>query len=134
MNTYKLTLGSGKDATELNFRLTLGGQQALKKKYKESALSTLFSAVDDGEVLAVVMTEALSYKGNTNPITDGVEVYDLLVDEGYAGAEGFTEIAMNIAAASGLISQEQAEQVIAKAKGAMDKALDEIFRDEPKNP
>lgn len=125
MNTFDKTITVNGEETELHFRLTLSGQQKLKKKYNETALATLFNAIDDAEILSAVMTEALSYKGNENVIKDGAEVYDLLVDSGMAGVEDFADFAMGIGVASGLVSRKQADAMIKRAQGIFEEAIEE---------
>lgn len=125
MNTYNINVNVNGEETEIKLRLTLGSQQKLKKKYNQTAMSTLYDAIDDAEVLANVMTEALTYKGNENQIKDGAELYDILVDNGYAGVEDFARLAMGIANSSGLVSERQAEATINRALGVVDEVLKE---------
>lgn len=109
----------GKNITA-KFRITLGGQRALKEKYDGEVLNLIFQAIDNAEIMADVFTEALNYRGNENQITDGEEMYDLLVDNGCAGVGDFAEILFGIAAKSGIVSESDAQSFINKAKGLMD--------------
>ena len=61
--------------------------------------------------------------GSGNPITDGEEFYDLLVDWGYRGPVQFSALAFDIAAASGLLTEDQAERL----KRSMAEATEEAF-------
>ena len=131
-NAYQLNLkDENKQKVSVKLRLTLGGQKALKKKYDEPAMTTLLNAVQDAEIMVDVFNEALNYKNAENTITDGEELYDLLVDNDYKGIEAFTEIMMGIGEASGLFSKKQAESVIAASKGLVERAIED---EEVKNP
>lgn len=125
MNAYTTKIKVDGKETKLSFRLTLKGQMALKEKYEESAVTTIMSSVDDAEKYATVLTEALNYKGNENTITDGEELYDILVDNGYAGTEDFMRLGVEIGVASGLLSKAQGEKIVKMAAGIIDDALDE---------
>ena len=129
-NAYQLTIkDENGQKVSVKLRLTLGGQKALKKKYDEPAITTLLNAVQDAEAMADVFNEALNYSGNDNTITDGEKLYDLLVDNKYKGIEAFTEVLMGIGEASGLLSKEQAESIVAASKGLVERAIE----DEEKN-
>ena len=123
MNAYTIRINIDGEEQEINLRLTLGAQEKLEKKYNQNAMATLYDAIDKASVLAAVMTEALNFKGNTNPVKDGAVLYDLLVDNGYAGVEAFAELSMGIAHASGLVSEKQAVATVNRAKGVVDEAL-----------
>lgn len=118
--TYEKKLKiDGKNITA-RFRLTLGGQRALKEKYDSEMLNLIFQAIDNAEIMADIFGEALSYRGNENEITDGEEMYDILVDNGIAGVGDFAEILFGIATKSGLVSESDAQAFVNKAKGLMD--------------
>lgn len=132
LSTYdvKVTTPTGEEAT-IALRLNIASQFALKKRYKdENALTTLLTAIDDVEKMCVVLSEALNYKGNTNAILTGEELYDALVDEGYAGPEDFGELLMRVAHASGLIKEKQLNTLIKRIHHEMDEALDTAEEDE----
>lgn len=115
---------------ELGLRITIGGQKNLKyKAKKETALEVVLDAVRDTGAAVMVLTEALTYKGNTNLIQDGSELYDLLVDNGYSGQEDFSRLFTGIAYESGMISAEIRDVIIKETK----KTLEEAFADERKN-
>lgn len=123
MQTYDKKLKIGNKTEVAHFRITLGGQKALKEKYEEEILGIIFMAVENAEMAADIFTEALNYRGNENTITDGEEMYDLLVDNGVSGVGGFAEILFGIAASSGLVTKEEADSFIKKASGVMDEVL-----------
>lgn len=111
-------------------RLTLGGQRALRRQFHEETLETVLGAAVDGERMAAVLQQALNWDGNDNRITDGETLYDLLVDCGWSGQEAFGELAFEIAAESGLISREQAEQLKAAVKENVARAFDSLNGEE----
>lgn len=114
-NTYNLDLKAGEEKITVKLRLTVLGQTRLKKKYPDAQLATgekvpaaiIYSAFDDPTVMADIFTEALTYKDNENSIHDGAELYELLVDNGYAGALDFGPLLLNIAQGAGLLTQGQ---------------------------
>lgn len=125
LNTYEITLENGKNTVTVALRITIGGQINLKKKLKkESALDCIFGAIDSPETMAEVLTEALNFKGNENTITTGYELYDILVDNGYAGPESFVPLLTSIAQTSGIISEKQKKMVDNKAIGITEEIED----------
>jgi hypothetical protein len=84
----------------------------------------VLSAAGDGERMAALLEAALNWAGNHNEIQDGEELYDLLVDNGWSGQVEFGGLAFDIAAQSGLISREQAEQL----KGSIAQAVEDAFQ------
>lgn len=125
-NTYTLELKDGKEKVKVELRLTIAGQLALKKKYKENTYPLLFEAIDDAEIFCFILGEALNWKGNENSITDGEELYDLIVDNGYQGIGKLGEILFSIATVSGLISESEKERLLKRADRVFDDALDEL--------
>lgn len=135
MQTYDITLNNnnGEEIT-LKFRIRIKGQMAIEKKFKgETAMDAIMSAASDAEKMAYILTTALNFDGNDNTITDGMEAYDMLVDNGYAGQEQFTELLTNIALFSGIMSEKRKAQVDAYVKGTYDSAFAEQFGDDEKN-
>lgn len=65
-----------------HFRLTVGAQKALEKKFGEQANQFVFACADSVEKMTYLLGAAASYQGNENPTTNGDEIYDLLVDDG----------------------------------------------------
>ena len=98
------------------FRITLGGQKVLKEKYDTEILNLIFQAIDNAEIMADIFGE----------ITDGEEMYDVLVDNGIAGVGDFAEILFGIATKSGLVSESDAQAFVAKAKGLMDDIIGQL--------
>lgn len=112
---YELCL----DGTVYKLRLTLKGQKALMERSPGSpALACVMGAIDDAEDLVALLTEALNWEGNENPIHDGEELYDLLVDNGYAGNAAFMDLVFSIAHNAGLISWDEMNK-LQRATGVM---------------
>lgn len=122
--TYDLTLDNNGTA-DFSLRLTLAGQTKLKKKHGgDPTMQTLGEAVTDAETAADVLTEALAWAGNTNSLHSGADLYDLLVDNGYAGPADFAKLFISgIGVSSGILSQDMADKIVAEIAGEMDKAL-----------
>lgn len=110
-NTLTVKLNHEGEEKEFNLRLSVGAQLKLKNEYKEEGVQLVFAAMDDLELMLKVFTLALTFKGNENEITDGAEFYELLVDNGYSGKEAFAKLIFEIAAASGIIKENQSEQL-----------------------
>ena len=120
--TYDITAGGQK----LKLRLTRKGLKAIREELGKDPRSALVGAIGDPVDLAPILAAALSWKGNENPITDGEELYDLLVDEGYNGSDGFRELVFGLGTASGIWSAEEAQQLAASLKRAERAALEVI--------
>lgn len=125
MRTYILNLIRDGEPVKVDLRLTLGSQLALKKKYNENAISTIFGGLDDPEKLATVFNQALNFKGNENVIKDGEELYDLIADNDLGGLTGFQQILTGIARESGILSE--------KEKAALDKRGEELINGDDPN-
>lgn len=111
------------EGQEYRLRLTLRGQRQLKERFQEETLETVLLAAADAERMCALLGEALNWPESGNAITDGEVFYDLLVDAGYRGQERFGALAFDLAAASGLITEEQARQL----KESLRTALNEAF-------
>ena len=116
MRTYDRMLGN-----ELyNFRLTVGAQKALEKKFGEQANQFVFACADSVEKMTYFLGAAASYQGNENPTTNGDEIYDLLVDDGVAGQDGFFGVA------SGIMSEKFAGKSLAAVEKMMQEVIDDL--------
>lgn len=121
------------DGKKYALRLAAGGQISLVERFDEDAMQTIMSAGTDVKRLTALLEASLNWKGNENPTTDGVEFYDLLVDEGYCGVEAFGKLAVDIAVASGILTEAQAK----KTRAYLEKTVAGVFEtfDEPEeNP
>ena len=82
--------------------------------------------INEIEKTVAVFDTALNYKDNDNVITDGEELYDLLVDNGTCGMDGFAKVLTDIAVASGIIKKDQANSLLKSVKDTYDNVFDEI--------
>lgn len=109
MRTYDITVGD----QEFHLRLTLLGQKALEAKHPGSdALDVVLSAVTNATNMLDVLAQALTWNGNDNP--KGVtadRLYDMLVDDGYAGQKDFGGLIIEIARNAGLIDAATVEKI-----------------------
>lgn len=109
-----------------NFRLTVGAQKSLERKFGESASQLLLGSAADVEKMTYILGASASYTGNENPTTNGDEIYDLLVDDGVAGEDGFFDIAIKIAVASGIINEKYADKTVEAVKKMLEEAYDSL--------
>lgn len=122
MRTYDRIL----DGKQYSFRLTALAQKEMERKFKESAMQIMFQAVDDIEKMTYLLGVAANYKGNDNPTTDGDDIYNLLVDDGVCGQDGFFEVACKIAIASGIMSEDFAGKTVEAIKKELDSIINSI--------
>ena len=120
------------ETCEVQLRLTLGGQKALKAKYPgKDTLDIIMAAATDAEAMAAVLQESLHFAGNENPKTlTGEELYDTLVDEGYSGQMDFATLAMDIARGAGLLEDKQKTKLLAILKRSVDGIFDAMDKPE----
>lgn len=110
-NAYEVTLRHDGEDKQFRLRLTVGSQLKLKKLYGEEGVQLIFAVMNDLEMTLKLLTEALSFKGNENPVTDGEQFYEILVDNGYCGKEDFARLIFKTAVSSGIIKPEQEEKL-----------------------
>lgn len=110
MRTYTITLKKDGIPVDVNLRITLKAQYAMRNKYNENAIATIFSGLDNIEKLIYVLNLALNYKDNDNTITDAEELYELIAENDLGGISGFEKILMGIARESGIINEEDKEK------------------------
>ena len=134
MRFYSVTVGG----MEYQLRLTLSGQKKLKKKHPDTdTISLLMTAATDAEIMADVLHEALNWPGNTNQNQNGEQLYDLMVDDGICGQEAFAEIACGIGTASGLMTEENGQQVLTGIRKVVQTVygkIGDLIADETDNP
>lgn len=111
LNTYDIKLNHENEEKEFHLRLTVGSQLKLKKLFGEEGIKLIFNAMDDLELMLKLLTEALSFKDNENPVNDGEQFYEILVNNGYCGKEDFARLIFKIAVSSGIIKPEQEEKL-----------------------
>lgn len=125
-NTFDIELNYGGQTVKVSLRLTIRQLLELKKLLNrkganiEDYYDIVVNSITDPEVAIEYLGAALNYAGNNNSITDGADLYDLLVDNGYAGPEAFVPVYAGIAVASGILSQRKADYLVdlARKEGA----------------
>ena len=121
---YKLKVGK----EEFKLRLTLKGQKNLMESNPElPVLAIIMSAADDPADMEKLLTEARNWDGNENSITDGAELYDLMVDNGYRGAKKFAEVALGIAHNAGLLDDDERKKVSRAVNSQLSRAFDGLL-------
>lgn len=129
MKTLELKVKTENGAEKVHLRLTCGGQRRLKEMFEDETMSILMGAINEIDKMVAVLDTALNYKNNDNSITDGEELYDLLVDNDTCGNEEFAKIITDIAVCSGIIKKDQANSLVKsveKTYATMFDSLDDI--------
>ncbi|MCC8120824.1 MAG: hypothetical protein LIO42_02295 [Oscillospiraceae bacterium] len=107
-------------------RLTMRAMRALRTQFDEEPMTVIMSAVSDIDRLCAVLTEALSWDGSGNDVTDGEAFYDLLVDGGYGGQAKQAELMLDLAVYAGLVAADQAKKLKAKLLREINGAYDRL--------
>ena len=116
---------------EFKLRLTLAGQKNLQAKNPNVPIMALvMGAVDDPGDMEALLTEALSWEGNENPICSGAELYDRMVDDGKCGTGAFMELVLNIAHNAGLINDAERQKVQYAVERRMTRSFDQLCEEE----
>jgi hypothetical protein len=115
-------------------RLDIAAQLELSQQFDEDTIQTVLAAAADLPRRVALLDAALNWKGNENPVKDGRELHDLLVDEGYAGAGDFSKLALDIAAASGVLSEQQKCAALKCVQGAVDGTFEALNAEQEENP
>ncbi|MDE5781484.1 MAG: hypothetical protein K2I03_08410 [Lachnospiraceae bacterium] len=126
MKTYEIKLKAEEKEIKVHLRLTAGGLRKLKEKYDEEGMSLLMSSFQDIDRIIDIFDAALNYKNNDNEITDGEQLYDLLVDNSICGVEGFQKILTDIAINSGILTKQQGNTVQKLVKNTFEDAFADI--------
>jgi hypothetical protein len=127
MKTFTLYLNKDDEEIQVDLRLDIECVLALKKKYNEMTVETIFSAIEDPEKLIFIFDKALNYNGNHNTVKTGKDLYNLIVDNDRGGMEGFWEVLSGIARESGILSEKMAQRMDDNA----DKLFSGLFAEEP---
>jgi hypothetical protein len=117
------------DGEQVRLRLTVAGQRSLRERFGEDSLQIILESAADAEKMAALLEAALNWSGSENTIRSGEELYDRLVDEGWSGQAQFGGLAFDIAAASGLVSPEQARQLTQVVAQAVEEAFQMLEED-----
>lgn len=130
MKTLELKIKRDNATEKVHLRLTCGGQRRLKEMFEDETMSILMGAINEIDKTVAVLETALNYKDNDNTITDGEELYDLLVDNGTCGNEEFAKLITDIAVCSGIIKKTQANSLVKSVErtyATMFDSLDDII-------
>lgn len=115
-------------------RLDIAAQMELARQFEEDTIQTVLTAATDLERRVALLDAALHWKGNENQVKDGSELHDLLVDEGYAGAGDFGKLALEIAAASGVVTEQQKCAAQEYVLGAVNGTFKALNAEQEENP
>ena len=107
---YDVTIHNTAGATEtIALRLPFASQSVLGKKYNKDTISLILAAATDNDIFVDVLTNSLNWKGNTNTITAGEELVEVLIDEGVICDDvSRVRLMIGIGKASGFISDAKA--------------------------
>ena len=126
-NVYEMALNRDGEVLNIALRLTTAAQITLKKHWQENTIATMMGAVDDPERMADVLTQALNWGGNTNPVKKGDELADIMADNGLLGIIPKQRLMTALCKASGILSDEehkkmdeQANKMFAELTGTED--------------
>ena len=110
---YDLTINTPAGSDTIMLRLPFLSQSNLCKKYKTGTVQLLLDAATDNDVLVDVLTNSLTWKGNSNTVKDGAELVELLIDNGVITDDvSRANLMLNIAEASGVVSAEKRDTII----------------------
>lgn len=120
MNVYPLTIKNeeGKKVT-LTLRLDLSHIRQLKEETGSDPLDLISDAGSGNSLtLAALLGASLNHKNNKNAITDGDELFDLLVDNGVCGLSSWAELLSKVVTISGILTAKQMQGIVRKVKEA----------------
>jgi hypothetical protein len=134
MNVYpaKVTIDGRKQT--LAFRLDLRHIRELQEAREKDIFDILTDSFTNPCAMADLIGAALSWKGNDNPVVNGDEAYDLLVEAGYCGPVKWTELAAGIASVSGILAPEHGAAMVQRAKQSMQKLVEGQAEKAEENP
>lgn len=122
--SYKLNL----NGVDYKLRITLASQKNYREHSPETpVLAAMMAALDDPLEMEFLLTQALNWDGNENKIHSGADLYDEIVDAGYAGNEDFLKIILGIAHNAGLISEEERKKVERSTLKLLREGIDSMF-------
>ena len=88
-----------------------------------NTLFAVMDALDDLQKQAALFDAALTYKGNTNEITEGFDLIDMLAEAEY-GPLGVKQLIVELAEEAGVMNKVDAARVVAAIKAGSDKLYD----------
>ena len=131
MNVYPVKIMWKGEEKILSLKLDLKHIRELQVKTGKEILDLITDAPRELGQMGDLLDAALRWKGNENPADlTGDDLFDLLVQQGKAGIADWLEIANGIAAASGVLQSAQANAMLAAVKRRMEKAIEQMNRDE----
>lgn len=108
MKTMKITVG------EMNIELRLTAaklaEYATDTGSRGATLYAVMDALDYVEARAKLLTAALTFKGNNNPVLDGFELVDMLADAGWDPVE-VKEMIVSLGVDAGVIGRDDAAKM-----------------------
>ncbi|MCD7886208.1 MAG: hypothetical protein LUG44_01100 [Clostridiales bacterium] len=124
MNVYPVTVNFNDEKRKFLLKLDVAHIRELCDGDKVEILDLLSDAPRKPALMGELLEAALRYKGNANdPRVTGDDLFDLMVEGGCRGIGDWTEVANQIAAVSGVLSDEQAVALTTQTKKMMDKSL-----------
>ena len=128
MKSNQITIGKEK----FKLRITAQGQKNLIQEHGKTFFALVSESMEPGGIGIVdILTEALNFKGNDNTVTDGAELYDLMIDAGYDQGRIFKTV-VETGKISGILSEEEAkifQSVTETVKSGVFKKLEEAAED-----
>lgn len=91
----------------VDLRFTALSELKLKKKYHKDGKDLFLSAFDDTELFLDILDESLKFSGNENTVKSGVELFERLADTDNLGIFARNLLILEIAAASGVLSEAE---------------------------
>lgn len=133
MRAYKLNLRNGKENLALTLRFDVDALKTLKdKKYKvantEELTNSIIASVADFADVADNLGYALRHRNNTNDITDGNELYDILIDNGY-DVDSIGRIVVETLHDSGMLNENYYKVIMAQIN-ATEVQNEEVVKEE----
>lgn len=112
MKSNQITVGKEK----FKLRITAQGQKNLIQEHGKTFFGLVSESMEPGGVGIIdILTEALNFKGNDNSVTDGDELYDLMIDAGYDQEKIFKTV-VETGKTSGILSEKEAQTFLRVTK------------------
>ncbi|WP_270601550.1 hypothetical protein [Anaerostipes hominis (ex Lee et al. 2021)] len=128
MKSNQITVGEEK----FKLRITAQGQKNLIQEHEKTFFGLVSESMEPGGVGIIdILTEALNFKGNDNTVTDGAELYDLMIDAGYDQEKIFKTV-VETGKTSGILSEKEAQtflRVTKQVKTGVFQRLEEAAED-----
>lgn len=112
MRCYEITLN---DDTHIQLRLTAARLEWYLKETQSDQQNPLLGVLDAVAILGKrikLLTAALQWPKNANPVKDGAELLDLLLDDGVKPSE-ISDMILKLACQAGLMEEDELENMMA---------------------